>query len=137
MGEAGSTARMPPQLAGSDSSGDEAEPYELPRHLFVDYEHEYLPYPSDEFGKYVRRVTSPVSQAPTSFRFLFVRRAETKLDGSDKSEHEKQLCREALARQMLTSIENWMATYASPRTRVPLPHFAHASNVVFDDEGSD
>ena len=131
-----------PHTGGSDSAEDES--YESSPAglqycpLILDYERGYEQFsPKDErFTQYSRTATSPISQAPASFRFLFARHAELQMDKHSQSEQEKETLRAALARQMLTSTETWNKTYASPRTRLPLPGIQHARAVVYGPDAS-
>ena len=130
--------------SGDDSDEDEDAEEEdsgtaATRYLLVDYDRGSRPFrPSrDRFSKYVKRCTSPISQPPTSFRFLFARMAESKIERDEQlTETEAQETRLKMATAMLTSVEKWRDTYASPRTRMPLPGFRRARNVVYGSASS-
>ena len=102
------------------------------RYLLVDYDRRSKAFQShDHFSQYVKRCTCPVSQPATSFRFLFARMVEYSIDRQRLSLTEADATRDRMARAMLTSVETWKRTYASPRTRIPLPDFQRARDVVY------
>ena len=104
------------------------------RYLLVDYEKrgsKSFHQSHERFAQYVRRCTKPVSQPPSSFRFLFARMVEHRIDEQQQYGTEADGTREKMARAMLSSLSEWNHTYASPRTRMPLPGFQGARDVVY------
>lgn len=74
--------------------------------------------PDAAFTYYIKRVTYPICQPPTSFRFLFARAAERRIASRGVSHLQAEELRHAFATEMLTSLDKWNTVYAKPVVRL-------------------
>ena len=88
------------------------------------------------FCSYIKRVTYPICQPPTSFRFLFARAAEKRIARRGLSHLDAEETRRALADEMLTSLEKWHTVYARPAVRLAHSGYDEARAVMSVDASS-
>ena len=142
----------------SDDSDDEEEPVPVlvqpgsssrtaRRYLLTDYDSSgpfFVKRSSDSirtrtpdaaFTNYIKTITYPLCQPPTSFRFLFARAAERRIENRGVSHLQAEELRHAFATEMLTSLEKWKTVYARPVVR--LTHSAYEDAfAILREEGT-
>lgn len=107
---------------------------EAPTYAFTEYVTggPYVDDAQDRFNRHVQRITSPeVGLSPCNFRFLFVRKVEIQISQELHTVSEADSIRSELARQMLTSLEQWRKIYALPAPSLPQPGHQLARALAF------
>ena len=108
------------------------------KRLLINYSHggAFSPGNANEqvqFSSYIKRIAHEVPIPPATFRFMFVRRMEITMSRECQTQEEANASRIEYARQMCSSLEEWMKTYKAPAPSLSQPGHLRARELAFGD----